>query len=384
MRHDSMGKRSALVLAVSLAVVGLQAETKPDAARAPRLDALQEEMKRLQGEMAGLSAREKSVLTDVARLDAEIALRRAQLEDVSLRLKRTEERLATTERELAAITAEQARRAPRLAARLREVYKRGPAALLARVLAPLSSTEGLDGFRYASYLSRRDAVQLAAWRASSVRLGEERVVLAAEQQRLASLRAEAADRENALTAGRASRESLLLRIRGDREQHEKAFGELEDAARNLGRLVQSFGDQPAHVTLDVRKFRGLLDWPAVGQVSAKFGTVVHPRFKTEVPHPGLDIDAPEGRAFRSVFDGRVAYAAPLTGYGLTIVLDHGNGVVSVYAHAQVLLVAAGDDVVRGQDLGRVGDSGSLRGPYLYFELREAGRPVDPASWLRRR
>jgi septal ring factor EnvC (AmiA/AmiB activator) len=317
-------------------------------------------------------------------MDAAIALRRAELEEVSLRLRDTEERLAGSEREITTIEAGQASRAPQLASRLREIYMRGPVGLLARLIGPLSTTERLDGFRYAAYLSRRDALQLAAWRAASLRLAEERAILAVERERLASVRSEASRKETALTAGRASRTTLLARIRGDREQHEKAFGELFEAARSLGRLVSSFEDAPAHVALDVRKFRGLLDWPAEGAVSARFGAVVHPRFKTEVPHPGLDIDAPEGQPFRTVFDGRVAYAAPLNGYGLTVVVDHGNGVVSIYAHAEVLLVAAGQDVVRGQEMGRVGDSGSLRGAYLYFELREGGRPVDPSSWLRRR
>jgi septal ring factor EnvC (AmiA/AmiB activator) len=112
--------------------------------------------------------------------------------------------------------------------------------------------------------------------------------------------------------------------------------------------------------------------------------MVHPRFKTTVPHPGWDIEAPEGSPFRSVFDGRVAYAAPLHGYGLTVVVDHGQGVASVYAHAAALVVAAGENVARGQELGRVGDSGSLRGTYLYFELREGGKPSDPGRWLRPR
>jgi murein hydrolase activator len=376
--------RFALVVPVLLIGTIAILPALPADERAKRLDALQNEMKRLQGEMNGLADRERGILGDVARMDAEIALRRAQLADVSERLADTEERLAANEHELSVIAAEQARRAPPLAARLREVYKRGPAGLLAGVLEPAGSTNGLDGFRYASYLSRRDAGQLAAWRRDALQFDEDRTRLAGEQQRLATLRLEAARRESDLTASRASRASLLARVHGDRVQHEKAFGELQDAARNLGRLVESFGDQPSHVALDVRKFRGLLDWPAEGAVSAKFGTVVHPKFKTEVPHPGLDIDAEEGQTFQSVFDGRVAYAAPLPGYGLTAVIDHGNGVVTVYAHAQVLVVAAGQDVLRGQELGRVGDSGSLRGPYLYFELREAGRPVDPASWLRRR
>ena len=384
MRLGKHGRRAALALVASLAAGASHLAAASGDERAKRLEGLQEEMKRLEGEMSGLAAREASVLGDVARMDVEIALRRTRLEDVSLKLKATEERLASSARELVAITANRARGAPLLASRIREVYKRGPAGLLARVLGPLESSEGLEGLRYASYLSRREARQLADWRASSIKLGQEREILADDQQRLASLRSEAVRGESELTASRASRAALLVRIRGDREQHQRALNELQDAARDLGRLVESFGEQPAHVALDIRKFRGLLDWPSEGAVSAKFGTVVHPRFKTEVPHPGLDIDAREGRAFRSVFDGRVAYAAPLNGYGLTVVVDHGNGVVSIYAHAQVLVVEAGQDVTRGQDLGRVGDSGSLRGPYLYFEMRDAGRPVDPSSWLRRR
>ncbi len=384
MGRQTTGAPGAFVLAVILAAHGTAPPARADDARKRRLDALQDEMKQLQGEMATLALRERSLLGDVARIDAEIALRRAELEEVSLRLRDTEERLTERERELAAIAAERERRAPQLGARLREIYKRGPAGLLARVVGQMDRTEGLEGFRYASYLSRRDAGQLAGWRSTSRRLGGERAILSVERSRLAALRSEASRKETALTSGRASRASLLARIRGDREQHEKAYDELEVATRSLGRLVESFEDTPAHVALNVRTFRGLLDWPAAGTVSTKFGTVVHPRFRTEIPHPGLDIDAAPGQPFRSIFDGRVAYAAPLTGYGLTAVVDHGHGLVSIYAHAEALLVAAGEDVQRGQELGRVGESASLRGPYLYFELRDGGRPVDPSTWLRRR
>lgn len=384
MRRLARATPGALLIALFLAAPGPRLIVRADTARARRLDALQDEMKRLQGEIAGLARRERGLLGDVARMDAEIALRRAELEEVSLRLRDTEEKLAGSSRALEIVAAGQARRAPQLAARLRELYKRGPAGLLARTIAPLENAEGLDGFRYATYLSHRDAVQLAAWRSAARELAFQRTTLSVERARLSSLRADVARKEAELTAGRASRASLLTRIRGDREQHERAFGELAEAAQNLGRLVESFEDAPAPLGLDVRKFRGLLDWPAEGVVSAKFGTVVHPRFKTQVPHPGLDIDATEGQPFRTIFDGRVAYAAPLNGYGLTVVVDHGNGVVSIYAHAAVLLVSAGENVVRDQELGRVGESGSLRGPYLYFEMRNAGRPIDPSSWLRRR
>jgi murein hydrolase activator len=370
--------------ALVVAVLATRAAVAPDAARTRRLAALEQELIRLQGEMDALATRERGLLGDVARLDASLALERARVEDATLRLRETEERLAARERELATIEAAQALRAPYLAHRIRELYKQGPAGLLARVLAPVGDTRGLDGLRYAGYLARRDARQLAAWRADLGRIQDERARLSTERDRAATEREEAGRSQAAIEAGRRDRAALLARIRGDREQHRQAIAELDAAAKDLGRLVDSFEDRPASVALDVRKFRGLLDWPAEGPVTAGFGKVIHPKFKTEVPHPGLDIDAEESSPFRAVFDGRVVYAASLHGYGLTAVVDHGSGVVSIYAHAGVLLVEAGQDVARGQELGRVGDTGSLRGPYLYFELRVAGKPADPAGWLRRR
>ncbi|HKQ60142.1 MAG TPA: peptidoglycan DD-metalloendopeptidase family protein, partial [Candidatus Polarisedimenticolaceae bacterium] len=165
-------------------------------------------------------------------------------------------------------------------------------------------------------------------------------------------------------------------------KRQDAIGELSAAAAGLGRLVGTLPAAPSAPALDVHKFRGLLDWPAPGRVSAGFGPMVHPRFKTRLPHPGLDIDGAPGAAIRSVFDGRVVYSAWLRGYGLTAIVDHGGGVVSVYAHASALLVESGESVLRGQPLGAIGETGSLRGPYLYFELRVDGQPTDPAAWLR--
>src|SRR5262249_46882198 len=216
------------------------------------------------------------------------------------------------------------------------------------------------------------------------RLTAERAALVRETAALTSLRGEVGRGAEELQASRRSRADLLGRLRDDREQHDRALGELESAAAELGRLVDTLGSSGSPPARDVWMFRGLLDWPADGAVTSGFGNAIHPRFKTVVPHPGLDIDAPEGSPFRSVFDGKIAFAAPLHGYGLTAIVDHGGGVLSVYAHAGVLVVSVGDSVTRGQELGRVGDSGSLRGPYLYFELREGGKPVDPTAWLRRR
>lgn len=372
-----------MIASAAFAVASALAAARPPAPEG-RLEAVRAEIARLKRESEALAGRERGLLGDLARMDAAIALRAAELEASTLQLASTETALGAHERELSRLTAAQAERAPRVAARLRALYARGPATRLGTLLLTVPVDGRREGIGYASYLARRDASQVAAWRETTGRLRDEAAALSRTRGRLETARASADASRAALESARNDREVAVAHIRDDRAQHDAAIRELEAAAEDLSRVLAAPHAGEPVAGLDVRAFRGLLDWPADGPVSAGFGVTVHPRFKTAVPHPGVDIDAPAGAPFRSVFDGRVVYAETLHGYGLTVVVDHGNGIASVYAHASLVLVGAGDEVVRGQELGRVGESGSLRGPYLYLELRDAGKPVDPASWLRRR
>ena len=117
---------------------------------------------------------------------------------------------------------------------------------------------------------------------------------------------------------------------------------------------------------------------------ADFGPQTHPRFGTETLRTGIDIEAPEGAPIRAVAAGSVAYRGWLKGYGNLLVLDHGDGYHTLYAHASQVLVDEGDQVKVGELIGRVGETGSVEGPRLYFEVRYQGRAEDPGLWLRRR
>jgi len=345
--------------------------------------ALQQEIERLEGELGELGARESGVLGELGRIEAEIRLRRAQVERAELALEQTASAIEERTERLATIEREQARRAGYLSFRLREIYKAGPYGALRRVLA--GGDDPFAGQRYAAHLSARDGRVLAEHRAAAAETAREREALTARQAELGRAREEAAGLADALAARRAARERVLVSIRDDRATRTGAIEELEIAAEALDRLADSLAGSAAEAPrLDVRKFRGLLDWPAGGRVSAGFGTRQHPRFHTKVPHPGLDIDAADGADIRSVFDGVVVFASWMRGYGLTAIVDHGQGLLSIYAHASVLIVEPGTQDARGESLGKVGDSGSLRGPFLYLELREQGSPVDPLEWLRPR
>ena len=132
------------------------------------------------------------------------------------------------------------------------------------------------------------------------------------------------------------------------------------------------------------KLRGRLPWPTEGRIIAGFGAQVHPRFGTRTFRNGVDIEAAEGREVAAVYAGHVVYTGWFKGYGNLIILDHGGEYYTLYAHIAEIEVKEGDDVRQGQRIGTVGDTGSLAGPRLYFEVRYQGKPQDPAEWLRQR
>jgi murein DD-endopeptidase MepM/ murein hydrolase activator NlpD len=129
---------------------------------------------------------------------------------------------------------------------------------------------------------------------------------------------------------------------------------------------------------------GSLDWPVDGEIVASFGRAVHPVYRTEIVNNGIDIAAPRGTPVRAVGAGEVVYADWNGGYGLMLILDHEGGYYSIYAHLERTAAAVGQRVAKGAVVGTVGESGSLTGPRLHFEIRQEGRAVDPIQWLRDR
>jgi septal ring factor EnvC (AmiA/AmiB activator) len=352
--------------------------------RDARREALQGEIARMEQELRALGDREGGILDELERLSAELSLGRARLAEISLRRNQTADRVSAHEDTLATLTAAQEQRQHYLAFRLREMYKGGSTQELRRLLGAGDPEGYWEGLQYAGFLSARDAAVLASYRADERRVSEERASLVDERDKLEATRAALSSANRSLERNRRRQRRLLEEIRGDASRRETALAELRSAAADLSRVIEGFTDAASSAGLDMSKFRGLLEWPADGAVRSGFGTVVHPRFKTKVPHPGLDILAESGSPIRSVFEGTVVFSGWMRGYGLTAIVDHGHGAHSVYAHAAVLWVEPGEAIRRGQRLGVVGETGSFSGPSLYFELRLKGQAVDPAGWLRRK
>ena len=347
-----------------------------DAARSERMEALRRAVESLQGKELG-------VLGELERLDAELRLRRAVVEDADARIGSATTAADGMTAELARLHGKQADRRKYLMFRLRELYKRGAGAPLRILAGDAGSIELLRSARYAAYLGERDVEVMRSFRSDADRLVVETQQVVDQRKSIEVDRAQAEEARAALAAVRAERARYLAELRKDLSRSQEALRELEGAAEGLVTVAGTAQARPLP-SKDLAELRGTLEWPVSGKVRIGFGTTVHPEFKTVIPHPGLDIDAAEGTAIHAAAEGSVAWSGSLRGYGLTAILDHGGGLLSVYAHAAVLLVEAGDHVIAGEAVGKVGDTGSLKGPYLYFELRRDGKPLDPIPWLRRR
>jgi murein hydrolase activator len=186
--------------------------------------------------------------------------------------------------------------------------------------------------------------------------------------------------EQAIGRARLSRFRDLLRsVKAEENRQSRLIADLEMSERALATLV---ADLKEDVTLvGFRALKGQLPFPVRGEVEVGFGKVVNPRFNTVTVQKGIDVKAEEGQPVKSVASGKVAFAGWLKGYGNLVIVDHGNLYHSLYAHLANTQVEVGQVIGALALVGQVGDTSSLKGPYLYFEIRKGGTAIDPLPWM---
>jgi murein hydrolase activator len=247
------------------------------------------------------------------------------------------------------------------------------------------------------------ARMIQEYRVTSEGLADRRKRLEARRAEMSVLRTEAESERAEADREAAKRRVILARVRDERAYHDRMVGELGEATRRLEAFIRDLQEKrrvakipppstkppkaaPGESTpgVGLGAMRGRLEWPAAGRVVEEYGMRVNPRFGTKTFRNGIDIDAVDGSNVHAVYPGHVLYTGWFRGYGNLIIVDHGSEYYTLYAHVADMKVAEGDDVRQGQVIGTVGDTGSLQGPRLYFEVRYQGKPQDPAQWLRPR
>jgi len=187
---------------------------------------------------------------------------------------------------------------------------------------------------------------------------------------------------------RANRTSLLARVRKEKSAQLLAIKSLKEAARNLDHKINSLSSQLSASAPNeysprepFRAYKGLLKMPVKGRIVSLFGKFKNARFNTLNFRSGIEIQTERGEPVQAVYGGKILYADWFKGYGNMIIIDHGDNYYTVYAHIEEAFKTAGDVVAAGEVMATAGDTGSISGPKLYFEIRHHGKALDPMQWL---
>jgi septal ring factor EnvC (AmiA/AmiB activator) len=337
------------------------------------------------------------VLAELETIDKALAEKKSEVGRLDTRIDRAEGDLKGLRGDIGRLAGRRSDQEEQLMRRLRALYKvQAQGGAIPVLLGDDDPMRRTAAVRSLASLAALDARVIDEFRVTTDRLEDRKRRQETRQAELATLRVEAQREQVEVDREAGKRRVLLARVREDRAYHERMVGELSEAAKQLEAFIRELQEKQRRIAKvpppkpgaveppgpGFGTLRGRLPWPTEGKIVAAFGAQVHPRFGTRTYRNGVDIEAAQGTDVGAVFPGHVIYTGWFKGYGNLIILDHGNDYYTLYAHVADILVKEGEDVRQGHRIGTVGDTGSLTGPRLYFEVRYQGKPQDPEQWLR--
>jgi murein DD-endopeptidase MepM/ murein hydrolase activator NlpD len=323
--------------------------------------------------------REAGILDALDALDREIdQVARAQ-EEGRLRLAELEREAKALDARLAELEGQAKDRRAHLRRRL-QAHAGLDASAHLRLLLGARDVAELVRFRHDLALVMRHDLDLLR----AVREDQARIQAATDEKLKNSAEVEAVqrtleERRAALETERGTKAEVLARVRAERGLQERLAAE---RAKRDAALAEQFAAVPLPGGDEMVRQRGRLPRPALGRIVGAFGKRHDPELGTDTFSKGIDIDAPLGAPVRAVFEGEVVYSGWYKGFGNVVIVRHPGDWYTLYAHLSAVSRGRGDEVGQGDLVGEVGDTGSLRGPMLYFELRRRSEAMDPTPWLR--
>jgi len=337
----------------------------------------------LRAELDRLASERATVVRDFEAADVELALRRQQLRILQSRGAVLAAENEVRAAEIGRLEGTLGGGRQQLRRRAELLYRVGPLSYNRLLLTADTSQEALIAYQIVTYLAARDRDLVTEIRATLAELLEARTSLADTADRLAAVESDTESATAALASQQEERQRLLSRIDREAEAQRIALESAERADRDLAGTMTALAEGAA-VTSDFRDARGDLPWPAQGDVVTGFGRQRHPIYDTYTVSRGIEVGAPAGDPVTAVHAGRVAFADWYSGYGLLVIVDHGSNYFTLYGHLSQVAVRVQERIAAGQLIGKVGDTGSLTGPNLYFEVREGADALNPTTWLERR
>jgi septal ring factor EnvC (AmiA/AmiB activator) len=340
-----------------------------------QLEKIKEDIRRHQADLRRMETEVSLSVESIHELDR-------RLEDIDKTMVELSSEMTETSGRMAAVQADLAEAEAELAARETE---------LARLLVGADELgDFVRRLRFTLALAREDRRLARAARRKREEIGRDREALQREIDYLNALQDLKLEELRLARLRRERKQTILAQARGQRDVLKKRLRALKREKAELEKLVRSRSsggravpDTPQGRTPDLLRRHGKIRSPTPGRLVRSFGRIKDDRYGTFTQNDGLDLEAPLGAEVKAVLKGKIVYADWFRGYGKLMIVDHGRGFTSLYAHLGEYAVRVGESVGEGETIGYVGDTGYVAKPTLHFELRQDGAAVNPEPWLRR-
>ena len=348
----------------------IQSENQKEKSSSKRVINLSEEISLLQRLVKEIDKEEKLLVADIARTESQIIKSEVELDTLRVRYGR----------------------------RLTKMYKKGQLSNIEKILSSTSWRQAIYRTKYLKIISDLDQKTHNTIRSLLVEIGKQKLNLEVALRKKRRLKK---DREVTLTSLRSKKrkeQRELIKIRQSQKELKTYLTEKQAGVKQLEKIIANIQDDIARVEREARirkqqqtlqskefpKLKGQLAWPAEGRVITKFGRQWNPKLKTTTENPGVDIKGKPGSEIRTVLGGIVTTITFIRGFGTTIIIDHGNGFYTVYGHVTNIQTNEDSQVRGGDVIAYMGDSGSINGSQLHFEIWGQGKKLDPEKWLNKK
>ncbi len=374
----------AFLLALSLAFSGaIRAE--PDVNAQQKLEQLKKKIQSIQKEVTDTRNRYDKLTRDLREHERNIGKANRELKQINNQLALTRKKLGKLEQSREQLQDNISRQKQRLASQLRDAYRLGKQEQFKLLFNQQSPDDLTRAMTYYQYFNRQRLARVEELNHSLEQLETLEQNIRARQQDIEKTRAEKLAVKQRMVGEKKRRNSVLTSLSKKMSNQAARVQKLKQDEKRLAKLVDELNkylSKMDDIPRNVGKFsaqRGKLSPPVRGRIQASYGS---PRQQGKLRWDGLLIKTREGEDIKAIFHGRIAFADWLRGMGLLIIVDHGDGYMSLYAHNESLFKEVGEWVSSGEVIATAGSSGGQKNTGLYFEIRHNGKPVNPLKWVR--
>lgn len=343
---------------------------------------LQEKMQEQKRTLQEKEQQKKTFIGQLQELEDNIVVVQNDLGSLDSQMKNAQARLEQTEKELDKKEEALNQRTAAFKDRLREVYINGQVSYLEVVFQATDVSDFLVRFDLLEKLVQQDVDLLDEIETERQAVAAKKQELEKRRDQISQIQSDTKQKKAVLATRYDQKEQLLKAADEEKVAAEKALNEMEALSNQIAAKIRKIQEERSRNSNS--HFSGRFTWPTPGytRVTSEFGWRIHPILKERRMHTGIDIAAPSGTSIHAADDGTVIYAGWLGAYGQVVVIDHGDGISSMYCHQSRILVSENEKLKKGEILGRVGSTGWSTGAHLHFEVRKNGDPVNPWNYLK--